>query len=263
MLYLGANIRFLRKEREWTQAQLAEHLGVNRSLIGAYEEGRSEPRIKTLQTLSHLFKVPTGDLIEKPLNGETRPDFKGHSLRILPITIGEDGVERAPLIPQRAAAGYTRGYADLEYIEQLPAAHLPFPELSSGGTLRIFQIEGESMLPVQSGSYIIGEYVEDWQSIKNGRCYLLLTLNDGIVYKRVENEISQANRLILHSDNPEYESYELAVSELLEVWQAKGVLSFAVPDRETEVALQNQKLMQTLDEMKAEIRALHAKVDRR
>lgn len=261
MNYIGENIRFLRKQKNMTQADLANQLGVNRSLIGAYEEGRSEPRMATLQTLCHIFKVSLGQLVEQKLDQNFKSEYAGSQLRILPVSVDSTGEELISLIPQKAAAGYTKGYADTEYIEQLRTANLPFPELQHNGTMRIFQIEGDSMLPVQPGSYIIGEFLEDWNNIKNNQCYILLTLNDGIVYKRLENEINRQQRLLLKSDNTEYKPYYLSVDEVIEVWQAKGIVSFDVPHERALNDLNNQRLMQMMDEMRAEIKALHRKVE--
>jgi transcriptional regulator with XRE-family HTH domain len=263
MMHLGNNIRYLRKQKGLTQAELAEKLSVNRSLIGAYEEGRSEPRLATLQLLCSIFKVGLAQLIESPLDKSFKSDFLGSNLRILPVSVDAQGEELVTLIPQKAAAGYTKGYADADYIEQLKTANLPFPELQQSGTMRIFQIEGDSMLPVQPGAYIIGEFVENWHDLKSHQCYILLTLNDGIVYKRVENQVAQENCLRLISDNKEYQPYALPANEVLEVWRAKGVLSFDLPDQNTLHELHNQRLLQMMDEMRAELRKLSAKVDSR
>ena len=208
MKSLGENIRFLRKEKGWTQANLADKLEVNRSLIGAYEDGRTEPRLATLQVLCHLFDVSLEELLYKSLDKQApKTGRREYPLRVLPITVDPSGKELISLIPQKAAAGYTQGYADNEYIEGLQSISLPLPELQQSGSLRIFQIEGDSMLPIQPGSYIIGEFVENWETLKNNECYILLTLNDGIVYKRVENELIRNNRLVLKSDNKEYKPY--------------------------------------------------------
>ena len=45
---IGNNIKILRKKAGFTQGALAEQMGIKRSLIGAYEEGRAEPRINNL-----------------------------------------------------------------------------------------------------------------------------------------------------------------------------------------------------------------------
>lgn len=261
MKQLGPNIRILRKQKGWTQAQLAEKLEVNRSLIGAYEDARSEPRLDTLQMFCHLFSVSLEELLYKRLDQKApEPIRSDYPLRILPVAVEASGKELISLIPQKAAAGYTRGYADSEYIEGLQSISLPLPELQQSGTLRIFQIEGDSMLPVQPGAYVIGEFVETWETLKNNECYILLTLNDGIVYKRIENELASKNRLLLKSDNPDYKSYYLDALEVIEVWKAKGILSFQVPGEKDLQDLQYQRMLQGIEELRSEIKELKAQV---
>lgn len=261
MKQLGPNIRILRKQKGWTQAQLAEKLEVNRSLIGAYEDGRSEPRLDTLQMFCHLFSVSLEELLYKKLDQKApEPIRSNYPLRILPVAVEPSGKELISLIPQKAAAGYTRGYADTEYIEGLQSISLPLPELQQSGTLRIFQIEGDSMLPVQPGAYIIGEFVETWETLKNNECYILLTLNDGIVYKRIENELASKNRLLLKSDNPEYKSYYLDALEVIEIWKAKGILSFQVPGEKDLQDLHYQRMLQGIEDLRSEIKDLKAQV---
>lgn len=261
MIYLGDNLKVLRKKLGWTQAQLADKIGMNRSLIGAYEEGRSEPKLKTLALFSQLFKVNIDQLVYEALSPDSKLSAGAAQVRVLPVSVDLSGEELITLIPQKAAAGYTKGYADDEYIEKLQTANLPFPEIKQSGTLRIFQIEGDSMLPVQPGAYIIAEYQENWDQLKNGECYILLTLNDGIVYKRLYQEPDNPQELLLKSDNSEYQPYHLPKQEVLEIWRAKGVLSFDLPDQNALYELSNQRLMQMMDEMRAEIQALHQKVD--
>jgi len=261
--YLGSNLRILRKQKNWTQADLANTLKVNRSLIGAYEEARSEPRLATLQILCHIFKVSLEDLLNKPLDKKAPSKISSPgNLRILSVATEANGDELISLIPQKAAAGYTQGYADSEYIESLKAISLPLPELQQSGTLRIFQIEGDSMLPVQPGSYIIGEFVEDWRSIKNNLSYILLTLNDGIVYKRVENELAQNNRLLLKSDNRDYKSYYLEGDQILELWLAKGILSFQVPQEQDMRDAENNLILASLEEMRKDMQQIKQKLEK-
>ncbi|MGB0979118.1 MAG: S24 family peptidase, partial [Croceimicrobium sp.] len=128
------------------------------------------------------------------------------------------------------------------------------------GTLRIFQIEGDSMLPVQPGAYVIGEFVENWETLKNNGCYILLTLNDGIVYKRVENELNAKNRLLLKSDNTDYKPYYLDALEVLEVWKAKGILSFQMPNENDLKDQQYQRMLQGINDLKDELSQLKSRI---
>ncbi len=61
------------------------------------------------------------------------------------------------------------------------------------------------MLPIPDGAWITGEYVEDWLTLRDRMAYIILTLDEGIVFKVVENRISQDARLVLYSLNPAYD----------------------------------------------------------
>lgn len=235
MHYLASNLKHLRKLKSLTQAQLAEKVGLKRSLIGAYEEGRSEPKLATILHFSQFFEVDVDTLVRVDISTEGgaksgKPDSTGSSLRILPIAIDrETDREMSTLVPVKASAGYLNGYGDVDYIEQLPRFDLPFPELSNDRSYRVFQIKGDSMLPVPPGSYIICTYVQDWSDVRNDECYVLVTRSEGVVYKRIINELSKGV-FKLKSDNPEYDTYEVPVYDVVEVWKAVGFTSFEIPE---------------------------------
>jgi transcriptional regulator with XRE-family HTH domain len=228
MNYLASNIRFLRKQKEMTQDALALEIDVNRSMIGTYEEGRAVPRIGVLQTLSVFLGVKIDDLINRDLSRVFKKDvdIKGAGLRVLTTVVDRNDQEMITIVPVKASAGYMSGYGDREYIGQLPRFSFPVPELGHERTRRVFQIRGDSMLPVLPGSYVLCEYLQDWTELVDGATYILLTLNDGIVYKRVYNKISQSNELMLKSDNTDYSPYTIKIEEVSEIWKAIGVISF-------------------------------------
>ena len=53
----GKNLRHLRKQRGWTQEEFANKLNIKRSLVGAYEEERAEPRLEVMEAICSLFKL--------------------------------------------------------------------------------------------------------------------------------------------------------------------------------------------------------------
>jgi len=144
------------------------------------------------------------------------------------VAVDDQGVDSIPLVPQKAAAGYLNGYADGEYIQELPQFRLP--NLPKGSTHRAFELIGDSMLPLLPGTIVIGRYVEDWRDIKSGNTYVLLTQQEGVVYKRVFNYIEESQKLFLVSDNRTYSPYEVAIDEVLEIWEAKAFISVSFPD---------------------------------
>ncbi|WP_163711927.1 XRE family transcriptional regulator [Mangrovibacterium lignilyticum] len=253
MNFLPDNLKYLRQSQQMTQQDLADVLNLKRSLIGAYEEGRATPKILVIQQIAAHFNLTLDQFISSDLkavgvgaNGPVEKD-----LRVLSIVVDAQNNELIPIIPIKASAGYLNGFADPEYLGQLAAFNMPVPELSPGKTFRVFQIKGDSMLPVQPGSYVFCEFVETISAIKEGQTYVLITKDEGLVYKRV---FLQGNReLRLQSDNSVYEPYTIDVETVLELWKADGVLSFNLPQPNH---LEISRLSDILTEMKEEIRQL-------
>ncbi len=254
---LGLNIKYLRKVRNLTQDQLADKIGVNRAMIGSYEEGRAVPKLPALQILSHYFNVSIDSLVNIDLStesnsaGETQNiDSVGKNLRILTTLVDRNDKELITLVPVKASAGYAKGYSDPDYVETLPKFSLPFTELSRERTYRAFQISGNSMEPIPSGAYIICEYVQNWSDVKSGKTYIVVTKDDGVVYKRIYNN----DTLLLKSDNPEYNPYTIPLNSISEIWKALGYISFSLPEPDEmhlgKLAAMVYKMQTELDELK-------------
>lgn len=61
---IASNIKRLRSERDWTQEQLAEKVGVTRPTITQWESGWSQPRMGKVEKLAEVFGVPKSEIIE-------------------------------------------------------------------------------------------------------------------------------------------------------------------------------------------------------
>lgn len=247
MHLVSSNLKYLRKQKGWTQEGFANEIGVKRSLIGAYEEGRADPRISTLLKMANVFGLSLDDLISTDLQTESPGKVKTTTkTKVIAITVDQEDNENIELVPQKASAGYMEGYADPDYVKDLPKFHLP--NLPKNRTYRAFEISGDSMLPILPGTIIIGQYVETLESIKNGKTYIVVTEQEGVVYKRVFNYLEDKGALYMVSDNKVYAPYEVAAEHVLEVWEAKAFISTQFP--ETAPAAQNPGMsMQELTSM--------------
>ena len=261
MSLVGDNIKSLRILKNLTQSALADKIGISRPIIGAYEEGRAQPKLKTLQNLALVFSTTVDALLNANLS-ENYSDYaksylEGSAIRVLPIVVNEENNELITVVPFKAHAGYLNGYADTEWVkEELTKFSLPLNELPTNKTYRLFQITGDSMMPINSGTYIITEYLDNWKNIKDETCYVFITKDDGIVYKRALNKISETNEIIFKSDNPDYPPYPVTANNILEVWKAIGFISFNIPDQKD---LQIEKLSSLVMELKQEVNNIRQK----
>jgi phage repressor protein C with HTH and peptisase S24 domain len=166
-----------------------------------------------------LSKMPESKLREITFSAEDYPS--GKFLRVLTTMVDSNERELIEMVSEKAKAGYTSGYADPEFIGELPRFQLPM--LPGNRKYRGFQLSGDSMLPMASGSWVIAEYVDDWQRLKDGSRCVVLTRNDGIVFKIVYRHSDMTYLLV--SQNPSYQPYELNVQEIVEIWRFKMVLT--------------------------------------
>jgi transcriptional regulator with XRE-family HTH domain len=237
-MFFNSNIRFLRKRRNRTQDAVAKALGIKRPTYNGYENSIAQPNIETLIAFSKYFSVSIDTLLK--IDIEKLSDFQlselergndvfitGSKLRVLATSIDKENEENIELVAEKAKAGYATGFADPEYIKELPMFQLPF--LSRQKKYRTFQLNGESMLPIPHKAWVTGEFLQDWKNIINGHAYIILTIDEGIVFKIAENLLNDENKLTLYSLNPEYKAYDVHVAQIKEVWQFVHYISAELP----------------------------------
>ncbi len=146
------------------------------------------------------------------------------------VSTNSEGNENIVFVPTQARAGYLSGYGDTEYIEKLPTFHMP---RLNNGSFRCFEVQGNSMVRTFfDGDLVFGKYVENLTDVKDGRVYVIVSKNDGIVLKRVINRIEERGKLILKSDNKDgnYPTYTINADEVMEVWYVTMYASKQMPE---------------------------------
>jgi len=264
-MYFNSNIRFLRKRRNRTQDAVANVLGIKRPTYNGYENAVAQPSIETLIAFSKYFNVSLDTLLK--INLEELSEFQlselergndvyitGSKLRILTTTVDNVNEENIELVPEKAKAGYATGFADPDYIKELPMFQLPF--LSRQKKYRTFQLNGDSMLPIPNGAWVTGEFLQDWNNIINGHAYIILTIDEGVVFKIVENLLKEENKLTLFSLNPEYHAYDVHVAQIKEVWQFVHYISAELP----EPLEPKDEMLLAMEAMKKDIEMIRKKV---
>lgn len=201
-----------------SQEDLADTLEITRARLGAYEENRNEPPIALLIKMADYFNISVDALIRGDLEN-TSPDSLmkiGKNRILLPVMVDNNNNDLIEVVSVKASAGYLKGYGDPEFIQSLPVMNLPFKIV---GKHRAFGIKGDSMPPLREGATVVGRYIESLNEIKDGATYIVVTKEDGIVYKRLYRKKPKVNdQFIFKSDNPAYEPYTVAASEITEVW---------------------------------------------
>lgn len=222
MSLFSDNIRALRIKHQMSQEKLAEKLQITRGRYVKYEDGTSEAPYDILKRIAQYYQLSIDLLLSvdvRKIEVEKLLQLENNRL-ILPIQVDKNGDNCIEVVTQKAKAGYLSGYADPEYIEQLQQISLPFLGV---GKYRGFPVEGDSMPPHQNGDIVIGRYVEQLGEVLSGKTYILITRNEGVVYKRLNK--NNGNTIAVTSDNQFYPPYEIKASEVLEIWEFQCSIS--------------------------------------
>jgi transcriptional regulator with XRE-family HTH domain len=259
-MQIGTNLKILRKHFGNSQEEMASILKLTRSSYSGYENNVAEPSISTLVLISEVYEISLDIILKKDLSLiapenldkeiHNRQDYSGKNLRVLTNTVNQNDEELIEMIPEKARAGYALGYSDPEYLKVLPTFSLPF--LSRDRKYRSFPIKGDSMPPVSEGSFVVAEFVQNWMLIKNETPCIIITEEDGIVFKVVYNNLTENQTFTLHSTNPFYKPYQVDAKKVLEIWKFVNYISPDLPEvkiDEGHVAKSIQEIRQDLSQI--------------
>ncbi|MFN4145864.1 MAG: helix-turn-helix domain-containing protein [Runella sp.] len=119
---------------------------------------------------------------------------------------------------------YIERFHQTEYLKRLPVFQAPMlPE----GQYRAFEA-GDDFL--YAGSLLIGQFVANWYDISDGKMYVLVARNLGVVCRRVYNQVKIKGTLLLSSDKNTIPTFEIPLKDVLEVWEIKAFMSTILPE---------------------------------
>ena len=87
---LGMRIALLRTVHDWSQAELAQRIGVSTSAVGMYEQGRREPSLDLVVRLAQELGVTTDYL----LMGKSPPTDPSIGMHMSAITVRTEALIR-------------------------------------------------------------------------------------------------------------------------------------------------------------------------
>lgn len=258
MNHFSSNIKLLRARKSRTQNEVAIALDLKRTTVNALENAISQPTVPQLQAFSKFFGIAIDTLINIDLSQLSESQFtdlgngfdvfvRGSNLRVIATTVDSANNDNIEFVNEKAKAGYVTSFADPEYIGNLPVFQLPF--LSKEKKYRAFTISGDSMLPIPNGAVVIGEFVQNFYTIKNGEGYIIVTRDEGVVFKMVKEYISEKRSFLLASLNSAFQPYLIPITEVKEAWKFVCYLNTEIPEPETDM----QKVLKTVNELKLEL----------
>ena len=229
MTFIGNNIKKIRGVKSLSQTDFADLFNLKRASIGAYEEGRAEPKIATVIEIANHFGISIDHLLNKELsvNDLSRFDiFKEelakevvHNLRPSKVLIDIIPIPYVSVLTQKAylEKGIKSG--------ELPVISLP---MKKGQVYRAFEMSDNAMLQNTKGAgnedIVIGCRPEgfDKSKIEVNKLYLLET-SEGIYFRKVIAK--NLSSIIAEAQNPDFYQVQLNLKDIIKAWQVCEIVT--------------------------------------
>ena len=193
-----------------TQGKVAEKIGLSRTIVSNYLNGQRRFGKLSAQRWSEALNI---DPLWLMTQGE-----QGSPPGVLPSPPPHDpGIINIPILSPDARGGFMpNGEVD---IDQYTIGTMPFNrQIAHTGDV-VIPVYGDSMTPkYPAGSYILIRPIEAWREyIELGRSYVL-ELADWRRIIKIVRKGSDATHYTLDSYNVDYESNEVAISFINNMW---------------------------------------------
>ena len=271
MSFIGKNIRKIRTVKKLSQAAFAELFSLARPSVGAYEEGRTEPKIDTIIAIAGHFGLSTDALLRKELSVNelySMDILKGaFDPTQMPPALGKSSKQEAapntgssagrpqeepgvPLVDRDTTLEYIVNIGNRDFISKLPRILLPQEEK---GLHRAFIHSGNEMYHNESGlrqgDVLMGRLLatEKLSGMKPEKLFTFVT-RERIFTRRLS--AAGQKSVELKADNPAFEAISLPAGEILEVWETTGIWTqqLAPPALLENKMLQLESRLETLEE---------------
>ncbi|WP_426493603.1 S24 family peptidase [Hymenobacter sp. 102] len=158
------------------------------------------------------------------------PEIKPKPIGVPMVTVDSENRENISLVSSKAAASYPTRYLEPEFYQDIPAFSIPLPQFRNA-TFRAFEVIGDSMSPtLYAGGWVLARYVDfARETLQEGYIHVVVT-REALVVKRVLDRIEQRGTLALQSDNEEFQTYEVQIEDVQEVWRVVADIGFKFPN---------------------------------
>jgi len=252
MSFFGKNIKKIRKVKNLSQQAFADLFDLKRATLGAYEEGRSEPKIETIIKVANYFSIYIDQLLTRDLTVNELLKFRGGiTTDINELT--QEKFTKIPCITESNFSDYIL-YSDKEsFVNQMPTLQLPVKNTTP---LRGYTITNLEMTSHDKGLFpndiVVGHYfpASKLKELLNGTLVLVLVANK-LILRRI---YVLKDKIVLKADHSSIEDKEFEKKDIKEIWKIKYTFFKRLPEHKDDLEDKLSLLANELSKIKKQLK---------
>jgi transcriptional regulator with XRE-family HTH domain len=223
----GKNIKKIRNVKGLSQQAFAEMFDLKRAALGAYEEGRSNPKLETVLKIANHFHIGVDELLSTELTVNRLLRFND-SITTNTTDLQIEVFAQIPCITEALQADFIQHHNKKSFTDKMPRLHLPLQNDLGYIAYTVSNLEmtwqGKGFFPKD---IVIGKKIEStvWSSIKTGALVLVLT-GGRLIFRRA---FVQNDKLVLEADYEHVDPIELALQDIVSLWEICHVFHYRLP----------------------------------
>lgn len=200
MSFFGKNIKKIRGVNGLSQQAFAELFFLKRATLGAYEEGRSEPKIDTIIKVANYFSISIDDILTKEITVNQLLSFDGGITTDVNQVV-KAGFTEVPFVNALNSKMFIDDFKTSQSYSSLPTILIP---IEASSHLLAFTVQNLFMVSNEEGLFpndvVVGESIEP-ENLVEGDVVVVL-VNDELFIRRFDTLDTGYNLLADHVNIP-------------------------------------------------------------
>ncbi|MEP5339181.1 MAG: helix-turn-helix domain-containing protein [Algibacter sp.] len=200
MSFFGKNIKKIRGVKSLSQQAFADLFFLKRATLGAYEEGRSEPKIDTIIKVANYFSISIDDILTKEITVNQLLSFNGGITTDVNQVVKTTFTE-VPFVNELNSKMFIDDFKTSQNYSSLPKIKIP---IEGSINLLAFTVQDLFMVSNEEGLFpndiVIGENISP-EDIVIGDVVIAL-VDDTLLIRRYDTSNTGYNLLADHINIP-------------------------------------------------------------
>lgn len=200
------------------KSEMAEYLGYKNPYLSGIINGKEKMSDTFLKNISDRLRI-NSEWIKTGIGQMIIPENNKEVFNVKEVNDG------AAVYDIDCTCGYS--LRTIDFSEEKIIGHINMPGVNNED--KIIRANGDSMMPtISDGDWVAVREVIDWSLIFYGQIYLIITDEYRLLKHIRRCDSDEKNRIILHSENPDYDDMILERSKIRHLFVVKNILSLKI-----------------------------------
>lgn len=238
----GKNLKKIRSVRNMSQQEFADLFDLKRATLGAYEEGRSNPKIDTVVKIANYFSIGLDELLTKELTVNRLLRF--NEAITTESSYRNDDFDSITCVTEEVKQHFLANIANNISNEELPTVKLPHV---SGKDKMAFVIDDLTMSGGSNGFFpkdtIIGVTVPLTELATLAGELSVIVANNQIYFRKLTYN---NNTVMLTANHPGVEPVLISTTDIKAAWRVIHVFRYTMHSGDSALEQRLQQMENTI-----------------